>query len=224
MTTLYLCGAGNSEAVRLALAINRRKARWDRIVLLDDDPAKHGRSFLGVEVAGPFAMLAENGAGSAEVANLVARTTAKRWAAHRKIEAHGVPFATLINQNVDVAGAEFGEGIIVYQNATVGPEVSVGDGSVIFMSAAVGHECRLGRCCIVAPGAVVNARARLGEGVYVGTNATVLPEVTVGPWATIAAGSVAVQDVPAGATVLGVPGRTLELRPQAVRSGVDGSR
>ncbi|MBI3667466.1 MAG: hypothetical protein HY236_14775 [Acidobacteria bacterium] len=215
MTTLYLCGAGNSEGVRLAQVINQKQGRWDRLILLDDDAAKHGRSILGVEVAGPFAMLAQASADWAEVINLVARTTAKRWAAHCKMEEYGLSFAALISPSVDTAGVEFGKDIIVYQNATVGPEVSLGDGSVIFMGAAVGHESQLGRCCVLAPNAVVNARVRLGDGVYVGTNATILPEVKVGPWATIAAGSVATRDVPPGATVMGVPGKivmTLNLK------------
>jgi hypothetical protein len=50
---------------------------------------------------------------------------------------------------------------------------------------------------------------QLGDGVYVGCNATILPEVTVGAWATIGAGSVAMRDVPAGATLMGVPGRVV---------------
>ncbi len=61
----------------------------------------------------------------------------------------------------------------------------------------------------MAPNAVINARVTLGDRVYVGTNGTVLPDVTIGEGATIGANSVAVQNVPPGATVLGVPGRVL---------------
>jgi sugar O-acyltransferase (sialic acid O-acetyltransferase NeuD family) len=220
MTTLYLCGAGNAEGVRLALAINRVERRWDRIVLLDDDPAKRGQSLLGVEIAGPFDMLHEVDRASAEVSNMVARTTMKRRSAQSKIEEHGIAFATLVGPGVDVEGVELGRGVIVYRNANVGPLVALGEGSVVFMGAAVGHGSQTERGCVVAPGAVVNARVRLGEGVYVGTNATILPDVTVGPWATIAAGSVAIQDVPAGATVIGVPGKVLDLR--AINGGSRG--
>jgi len=52
MRKLYLCGAGNSEGVRLAQQINARHPRWDHIVLLDDDPAKLGSERLGVPVVG----------------------------------------------------------------------------------------------------------------------------------------------------------------------------
>lgn len=214
MSTLYLCGAGNSEGVRLAQTINRKQSRWERLVILDDEPARRGQTILGIEIAGPFALL-EHAADTDEVANLVARTTVKRWAARRKIEEYGLPFATMINPDVETVGAEFGQDTIVYQNATVGPLVSMGEGAVVFMGGVVGHGSRLGRCCVVAPNAVINARVRMGDGVYVGSNATILPEVKIGAWATIGAGTVVTNDVPDGATVMGAPSKivlTLDLK------------
>ena len=120
MSTLYLCGAGNPEGIRLAQIVNRAQARWDRIVVLDDDPAKHGRKILGVEVAGPFAALelAETG----QRRNLVARTTVKRWAARCKIAAYELPPAKLIAPGIDTDGVELGEDVILYPHAILGPE------------------------------------------------------------------------------------------------------
>lgn len=209
MSTLYLCGAGNPEGVRLALTIAREQDRWEAIVLLDDDPDTHGRSILGVEVVGSFDLLGEADAAAGEVANLVARTTTGRRAARERIERFGLPFAPLIHPGVDTTGVELGTDVIVYQQAIVGPEVSIADSSVLFMGAIAGHESRLGRYCVVAANAVLNARVELADGVYVGTNATILPELTIGPWATVGAGSVVVQDVSAGTTVMGVPAEIL---------------
>lgn len=207
MRTLYLCGAGNSEGVRLALAINAARSCWDQIFLLDDDPGKHGRKLLGVEVIGGFGLLAEADADAAEVANLVARTTAGRLAARRAIAAYGVPFVSLVHPSIDLLGAELAGDVTVYPGATVGPEVWVGEGSVIFMGAVAGHEARVGAGCVLAANSVLNARVELGEGVYVGTNASVLPEICVGAGATIGAGSAVIEDVPPGVSVIGVPGR-----------------
>ena len=209
MTTLYLCGAGNPEGVRLALNINRAQSRWDRIIVLDDDPSKHGQLILGVEIAGPFTALEQADPASNEVSNLVARTTRVRQSARRKIQAYGLPFASLIDPGVDITWVEFGRDITVYRNASFCANATVDEGSVILGGAMVGHGCRLGRCCIVAPGAVINARVELSDGVYVGTNASILPDLKIGPWATIGANSAVVQDVPAGATVMGVPAQVL---------------
>ncbi len=223
LETLYLCGAGNSEGVRLALTINRREARWERIVILDDNPARHGQSILGVPIAGPLAALAGADRGSSEVANLVARTTDRRWSALSKIQGHGVPFATLIHPDVDVTGTEVGRDFIAYQHATLSPEVTIGESSVVFMGAVVGHESHVGRCCVVAAGAVLNARVELGDRVYVGSNATILPEIGIGEGATIGAGSAVVEDVPAGATAVGVPARILLAGRTGANAGGDRS-
>ncbi|MBI4602351.1 MAG: hypothetical protein HY721_10365 [Planctomycetes bacterium] len=209
LRTLYLCGAGNPEGVRLALAVNRMEGRWDELVLLDDDPAKHGRSVLGVRVAGPFEALRGAARGGAEAVNMVARTTRKRAAARSRIAGFGHPFASLVDPRVDIAGAELGAELTVYEDSTVCPGVALGDATVVFMRAIAGHGSRVGRGCVIGPGAVLNARVELGDGVYVGSNATILPEIKVGSWATVGAGSVVVQDVPEGATVFGVPAQVL---------------
>jgi sugar O-acyltransferase (sialic acid O-acetyltransferase NeuD family) len=206
MTTLYLCGAGNSEGVRLALTINRKERRWDHIVILDDDPQKHGRIILDVKVVGSLDLLKRVPPRCGEVVNLVARSAVKRWIVRRKLQAYGVPVASLVHPDVDISGVTLPRDILVYQHAEIGPEVSIGEGSVVFMGAGVGHESRLQDGCVVAPHAIINARVQLGDGVYVGSNATLLPEVKVGAWATIGAGTMAMRDVPAGATLLGVPG------------------
>lgn len=213
--TLYLCGAGNSEGVRLALTINRRNSRWDRICLLDDDQAKKGLDVLGVKIAGPLEMLAEADLANDEVVNLVARTTEKRWIVRSRIEQYGLRFATLIHPLVDTEGATFHSNTIAYQNSTIGSLSKMDEGSVAFMGAIIGHGSSLGRGCIVGPNGVINARVRLGDGVYVGSNASILPELKIGSWSTIAANTVVTQDLPVGATVMGVPGKivlTLEMK------------
>jgi len=221
MKTLYLCGAGNLEGVRLALTINGKVGRWDWIVLLDDDPKKHGTSILGVEIIGPFGLLGRADASNSEVVNLVTRSAVKRWMARNKIETYGLPFATLVHPTVDTFGATLGSGVTAYQNAIIGPGSIIGDGSVIFMGGAAGHGCRIGRCCILAPNAAVNARVSLGEGTYVGTNAAIMPEVTIGDWCTIGACSSVIRDVPTGATVVGVPSKTVMTLKQKLESEED---
>ncbi|NNF39411.1 MAG: hypothetical protein HKN71_12140 [Gemmatimonadetes bacterium] len=209
MKTLYLCGAGNSEGVRLALRVNQREPRWDRIVLLDDDPEKHGSDLLGVPIVGPFDALADADPDRDEAVNLVARTTAGRRRARARIESFGVRLTGLVSPGCDVLGADLASDVLVYPQALIGPEARLGPGSVVFMGAVIGHEAHLERGCVVAANAVLNARVRLGEGVYVGSNATILPETTIGAEATVGAGSSVIADVPPAATVIGVPAQIL---------------
>src|SRR5262245_60038999 len=145
MTTLYLCGAGNCEAVRLALALNRIERRWDRIVLLDDTPQKRGLRILGVEVIGPFALLADADPEQSEAVNLVAKSTVGRFKARERIVSYGIPFTSLVSPDADLDGVELGAGVTIYQNVVVGPMARIGDGSVVFMGAVVGNGSVLGR-------------------------------------------------------------------------------
>jgi len=209
MTTLYLCGAGNPEGIRLAITINRAQKRWDRLVILDDNPAKHGLSIMGIKIEGPFSMLAQAEPGRDEVANMVARTTTKRLAALQKIQPYGLAVAPLIDPRVDIEGVEVTNDITIYQNVSFCAAGSMGEGSVALTGSIIGHGCKVGRCCVIAPGAVINARVELGEGVYLGTNASILPDLKVGAWATIGANTAVVQNVPPGATVMGVPAQIL---------------
>lgn len=212
MTTLFLCGAGNSEGVRLAQRVAAQRREWQRIVLLDDDPQKHGQSLLGVPIEGPIDALRQAPAGAAAV-NLVARRTASRAAVHRRIVACGVPLATLVHPGVDAADCELGAGVLVYEQAILSPETKLGAGACALLRAIIGHGASVGADCVVAPGAVLNARVVLGERVYVGSNASVLPDVRIGDDATIGANTMVAQDVPAGATVVGVPGVVLAAAP-----------
>lgn len=228
MKTLHLCGAGNSEGVRLALRVNEAEGRWDRLVILDDDPDTHGRRLLGVEVVGAFDVLASADPAVDEAVNLVARTTAGRVGAGVRIASFGIPLVGMVAPGVDTLGAELAPDVLIYPGAVVGPEVTIGAGAVVFMGAVVGHESVVGDGCVVAANAVLNARVRLEDRVYVGSAATVLPEITVGEGATVGAGSAVVDDVAAGATVMGVPARALRpvttgdsARPAAPRPGPD---
>lgn len=216
MKTLYLCAAGNPEGVRLALSVNRATGQWDRIVLLDDDPAKQGRSVLGVEIIGPFDELRNSQAGD-EAVNLVARTTEGRRKARAKILSYGVPIASLVHPSVDLFGVTVGREVTIYADCTVSAESTVGDEAVIFGRAMLGHGARLGVGAVLAPGAVINARVRVGDFAYIGSNASVLPDLRVGDHATVGAVSAVVVDVADECTVLGVPAEVVigpkETRP-----------
>ena len=59
----------------------------------------------------------------------------------------------------------------------------------------------------------------LGDGVVVGAGATILGPVTVGARARVAANSVVVKDVAFGATVVGIPGRTVQPKDRRKQPG-----
>jgi sugar O-acyltransferase (sialic acid O-acetyltransferase NeuD family) len=204
-TILYLCGAGNAEGVRLALRINEKQKNWKNIFILDDDPDKSGSKILGIEILGPFDILKDADSKNTEVVNLVARTTSKRKSAYERISEFGIPFVSLIDPSVDTWGVEYKGDVIIYPNVTFAAGAVLDHGSVAFTGAVIGHGCTVGKFCIIAPGAVLNARIIVEDGVYIGTNSSILPDLKIGAWATIGLNSGVIQNVPAGATAMGVP-------------------
>jgi len=92
----------------------------------------------------------------------------------------------------------------------VNPSATVGAHAVVYSGAVVEHDCSVGAFAYLSPRAVLCGGVRVGDGAFIGAAATLLPGVTVGDGATVAAGAVVVDDVPAGATVVGVPAQVVD--------------
>jgi serine O-acetyltransferase len=101
-------------------------------------------------------------------------------------------------------------GIEIHPGARIGERFFIdhGMGVVIGETTVIGDNCHLYQG--VTMGGTSTKRAKrhptLGKGVVVGAGAKVIGAVTIGDGAKIGAGSVVVTNVPANATVVGVPG------------------
>ncbi|GAB3624385.1 hypothetical protein GCM10027418_24690 [Mariniluteicoccus endophyticus] len=108
-------------------------------------------------------------------------------------------------------------GIEIHPGATIGRRFFIdhGMGVVIGETAVIGDDCMLYNG--VNLGGVtlqkVKRHPTLEDGVKVGAGARILGPITVGQGARIGANAVVTKDVPAAATVVGVPGRVLERAP-----------
>ena len=107
----------------------------------------------------------------------------------------------------------FVTGIDIHPAAQVGRRVVIdhGMGIVIGETATVGDGCLLYKG-VVLGGTSLERKVRhpqIGNDVVIGSNACILGAIHIGEHARIGSGSVVVKDVPAEATVVGVPARII---------------
>jgi serine O-acetyltransferase len=105
-------------------------------------------------------------------------------------------------------------GIEIHPGARIGKRLFIDHG----MGVVIGETAEIGDDCLIYKGVVMGGTSlekkkrhpTLGNRVIVGSNSTILGAITIGDGARIGSGSVVVKPVPAGATVVGVPGRIVE--------------
>ncbi|MGD0646919.1 MAG: hypothetical protein ABR971_02920 [Acidobacteriaceae bacterium] len=85
--------------------------------------------------------------------------------------------------------------------------------AVIGRDCDISHRVTIGSSAMGREGVPV-----LGDNVYIGTGATLVGKVSIGNGAKIAANTLVIDDVPEGATMMGVPGRVLLVPPRSIQS------
>lgn len=111
-------------------------------------------------------------------------------------------------------------GIEIHPGAKIGRRFFIdhGMGVVIGETAEIGDDVLLYQG-VVLGGTTLEKKKRhptIGNNVVIGAGAILLGAITVGDGAKIGAGSVVIKSVPAGATVVGVPGRVVEDRRKPI--------
>jgi serine O-acetyltransferase len=107
-------------------------------------------------------------------------------------------------------GAKLGKGVFIDHGmgVVIGETAEVGEGSTIYQGVTLGGTS-------LSHG---KRHPTLGRNVTVGVNAAVLGAITLGDNAKVGGGSVVVKDVPANATVVGVPARIVAQDGKPIRA------
>jgi serine O-acetyltransferase len=174
------------------------EVRADVAAARDRDPAARGVSSFEIlsSWAGVQALLAHR-------------------AAHALMEA-GVPVAPRAIAYMTRAVT----GIEIHPAAVIGKELFIDHGAGV----VIGETARIGDCVTLYQGVTLGGTGfqpgkrhpTLGNNVTVGSGAKLLGPIAVGDGAKVGANTVVVEDVPAGATVVGNPGHTVKVEGKRV--------
>lgn len=215
MSTLMLVAA--SGLAREVVAVERRRGRYDDLVLVDDDSSLWGSTVDGVPVAGPVTIAAEHSDGDVVIC---AGSGRARRSLARRLAALGLDpsrYGRIIHPDVDVpAGCTVGHGSILLASVVMTADVHVHRHVVAMPHVTLTHDDIVGDFATLCAGVSLGGRVTVGEGAYLGMNSSVRERVHVGRDAVLGMGAVLLQDLPAGETWVGTPARSLTSRKQLV--------
>jgi sugar O-acyltransferase (sialic acid O-acetyltransferase NeuD family) len=213
---LIVVGAGGfgPEIIWAAENMNGRFPRFDILGYCDDSAEKKGRNLYGYRVLGTPEEADRHWEVKPGFVCAIGNNLQRSKVVERVLKLGWQP-VTIVDPSVVVAKTvRIGRGTYVGAGSVLSPQAQLGDHVIINHCCSIGHDSKLESFVQISPGGRVSGGCVLMNGAMLGSNAVLAPYVKVGANATVGAGSFALMEVPAGATVIGNPARVVVRGPE----------
>ncbi|GAC1383060.1 MAG: acetyltransferase [Hymenobacter sp.] len=209
---LVIFGAGGlgREVLLLLRQLNDAHPTWELRGFYDDQPPPTptvaGLPFLGTS--------ADLNATTEPLAVAVAvGSPAGRAAVVARLDSPHLRFPAIVHPGVALRPYQnivLGPGCIIQQDVKLMTDLTLGRFVFVNVGSIVGHDAVLEDFCSLMAHVDVGGGAHFETGTYFGTKATVIQGVRVGAHSVLGAGAVAVRDLPARVTAVGVPATVIK--------------
>ena len=126
------------------------------------------------------------------------------------LKLRGAVFASFAHPTAVIAqDVRIGVGCIICPFAVVCCNVRLGDFVLMNIGSVAGHDSIIGDGCTLSPHSDVAGKVNLKRGVFLGCQTAVLPKTQIGEFARIGAGSVVINHVSPGVSMMGVPAKRI---------------
>ena len=211
MKNIVIVGTGGvgREVSLIIQQINMLEPTWNLLGYIDDNPVNWGNVVNGYAVLGgtdSLIMMDEDTYVVIAISNYEAKKSIVKKLNNK------FKFATIVHPNVWIHDyMKIGDGCIVYEGVILTANISIGNHVIISPKCGIGHDTVIKDYVSLLWNVNISGNDKIGEGVMFGTGSTIIQGKTVGMGAIIGAGAVVIEDIPEGATAVGVPAKVIKV-------------
>lgn len=209
---LVIFGAGGfgREVLVLLRQLNEAQLTWTLRGFYDDQPPTtatiHGLPYLGTA--------ADLNATSEPLAVAVAvGSPAGRAAVVARLTSNQLSFPAIVHPGVALRPYQHitvGEGTIIQKDVNLMTDLRIGRFVVLNVGTILGHDAVVEDFCSLMGHVDLSGYVHVETGCYLGTKSTIIQGLRMGAHSTLGAGAVAVRDLPASCTAVGVPAKVIK--------------
>lgn len=203
MSKIIYCAG---EEGKVVLDILRSSSNNYNIVFGDDDESIHGKKINGTKILGGIRKILDSDLTSPQFIVAFGDKPGVRLSIAERISEAGYTFFNAVHSSTVISDtASVGEGVMINGQSYIGPGVEIHNHVLIDSCVNISHDTLLRRGATVTPDVTAAGGVIIGPDAYIGPGATIVEDITIGEGAIVGAGSVVMDDVPPGTTVVGTP-------------------